>query len=307
MKVVSPILAKFLRERPPLPPLGSVPVQETRAALNKEQLAYNETAPKYDVVVQSSTVPTSYGSMPIRLYFPPNHEGYPTLIFIHGGGFVLGNLDSVDVHCRELAHFAQCSVVSVEYPLAPEHPFPAAPEASYESVVRIANHLENWKADPSRLYISGASAGGTLAAVVTQMIRDRGGPQIRGQILLCPMTDMHLQTPSFHENATGTNLTSEQLKWFVSQYCPDTSQYNNPLASPLRAKSLENLPQALVVTAECDPLKDDGELYAKKLKEDRVPCDVFCYPGMVHCFSIFPLNFPEKRDVINKMKDFMHK
>jgi acetyl esterase len=173
--------------------------------------------------------------------------------------------------------------------------------------VWLANNLRNWKVDPDRLYIGGASAGATLATVVTQMIRDRGGPKIQGQILLCPMTDMHLQTSSARENATGTNLTSEQLKWFISQYCPDTSQYNNPLVSPLRAKSLANLPPALIVTAECDPLKDDGELYAKKLKEDHVSCDVFCYPGMIHCFSIFPLDFPEKRDVVNKIKDFVYR
>jgi acetyl esterase len=211
------------------------------------------------------------------------------------------------VHCRELAHFAQTKVISADYPLAPEHKFPAAPEACYEVTAWIARFMGEWKWDLDRLYIGGASAGATLSAVVAQMIRDRGGPKLRGQILICPSTDSNFDTPSYLENATGTNLTREKCMLFVSMYCPDSTQDHNPLACPLHAKSFANLPPAMVVTAECDPLRDDGRAYARKLQEAHIPCDDLCYEGMMHCFSTFPIDFPEKWDVINKIRDFVHK
>ena len=299
-------MIKFLREKPPLSHIGSVPIQQSREERDAITRARNEAFPKYDLKIQDFVAPTSYGPMPIRRYLPQNHEQCPTLIYFHGGGFTFGGLDSSETHCRELAHFAETKVISATYPLAPEHVFPAAPESCYEVTSWIAERMEEWKWDLDRLYIGGASAGATLAAVVTQMIRDRGGPKLRGQILVCPSTDSNYDTPSYLENATGTNLTREKCMLFVSMYCPDASQSHNPLACPLHAESFTNLPPAIVVTAECDPLRDDGRAYAKKLQEAHIPCEDLCYEGMMHCFSTFPIDFPEKRDVINKIRAFVH-
>ena len=300
-------MIKILQESPPLPQLGTVPIQQLRDELSRICKAIIEPFPRWDLDIRESTVPTSYGPVPIRLYSSNKHKQAPTLIFFHGGGFALGNLDSVETHCRELAHFAECTVVSVDYPLAPEHPFPAAPNACLEASVWIAHHLPQLGIPSSRLYIGGASAGATLAAVVTLQVRDKGGPAFSGQVLICPLTDADFQTPSYLENAIGTRLTKEQCIWFLSTYCPDASQYQNPLACPLRAKNFADLPPALVVTAECDPLRDEGQSYAKKLKEAGVPCVEVCYPGMMHCFSLFPIDFPEKRDVINRIKEMLHR
>lgn len=307
MKPLSPVMIKFLQERPSLSSLGTVSIQQSREERYKIVKARNEAAPTYDLVIQDLVAPSSYGPIPLRRYLPPNHERCPTLLYFHGGGFTFGGLDSSEVHCRELAHFAQTKVISADYPLAPEHTFPAAPEACYEVTSWVARCMGEWKWDLDRLYIGGASAGATLSAVVAQMIRDRGGPKLRGQILICPSTDSNFDTPSYLENATGTNLTREKCMLFVSMYCPDSTQDHNPLACPLHAKSFANLPPAMVVTAECDPLRDDGRAYARKLQEAHIPCDDLCYEGMMHCFSTFPIDFPEKWDVINKIRDFVHK
>jgi acetyl esterase len=301
---LSPVIVKFLSECPPLR-FGNIPIQEARAKYSENHKAVNAAAPTYGLTILNTEAPTSYGNMPIRLYFPQKYNQCPTLMYFHGGGFVFGDLDSLEISCRELAHVAQCVVISVDYPLAPEHPFPAAPEACYESAIWIAEHLRDWKLNPDRLFISGSSAGATLTAAVTQMILDRGGPSLQGQILLFPMTDADFTTPSYRDYAAGPIITREQCMYFLSTYCPDPSKLQNPLVCPLYAASLAQLPRALVMTAECDPLRDSGRAYAKKLTDAGVECDDLCYEGMVHDFWTLPIDFPEKRDVFNRIKQFV--
>jgi acetyl esterase len=249
---------------------------------------------------------TTQGPIPIRIYLPQVKDNCPIFVFFHGGGFVFGDLDTLECHCREIAYYSNCIVISVDYPLAPEQPFPNAPEAAYAATNWIYDHLSEWKGDENSLFIGGSSSGATLAAVVSIMIRDRGGPKLSGQVLLCPMTDADFNTPSYHENAVGYNLTREHCMWFLSKYSPDLKQRNNPLFAPLRSPNFKDLPSALIVTAEFDPLRDEGRSFAKKLQESGVACHDLCYQGMIHGFSTLPLELPEKFDVLNKINTFFN-
>lgn len=258
------------------------------------------------MTIQNEVAETSRGPIPIRVYHPQVETLYPTLVFFHGGGFVFGDLDTLECHCREIAYNANCILISVDYPLAPEHPFPNAPEAAYAATNWIYNHLREWNGDEKRFFIGGSSSGATLAAVVSIMIRDRGDLKLGGQILLCPMTDSDFNTPSYHENGVGYNLTREHCMWFLSKYSSDLSERNNPLFAPLRATNFKDLPPALIVTAEFDPLRDEGRSFAKKLEESGVTCHDLCYPGMIHGFSTLPIELPEKFDVLNRINKFIN-
>jgi acetyl esterase len=214
---------------------------------------------------------------------PPLHE-LPVETAIHGGGWVIGNIEAYDPTCRALTNAAQCVMVSVEYRLAPEHVFPAAPEDCYAATQWVAAHATAINGDPARLAIGGDSAGGNLTAVVAQMARDRQGPALRYQLLVYPVVDHNYNTPSYTENADGYLLTKDAMVWFWNHYLRSETDGQNPLASPLRAESLHNLPPALVITAEFDPLRDEGEVYAGRLQESGVPATLTRYDGMIHGF-----------------------
>ncbi|MFA6914930.1 MAG: alpha/beta hydrolase [Parachlamydiales bacterium] len=306
MGKLSPILENYLKQSPLLPNLETLSIPDLRKQFNDRQIKFNEKAPSYDLSIQNSTIMNFSTEIPIRIYRKDSDKLQPVLIFFHGGGFVFGNLDTLECHCREIAHFANCMVISVDYPLAPENPFPAAPEALYAATTWIYEHLEQWNGDRKRLFVGGSSSGSTLAAVVCMMVRDRGGAEIQGQILLCPMTDDNFDTVSYLENASGYNLTREQCIWFISQYAPEKEQRQNPLALPLKSANFQDLPSALVVTAEYDPLRDDGRGYAIKLQEAGVNCMDLFFKGMVHGFPTLPLDLPEKSEVLTQISRFIH-
>jgi acetyl esterase len=212
------------------------------------------------------------------------------LVWYHGGGWVLGTLDASDHTCRELANAASCIVVSVDYRLAPEHKFPASPddcEAAYEWVLANAESLGG---DPRRVAVGGDSAGGNLAAVVCIRARERNRPQPVFQLLVYPVTDFDFDRPSYAANAEGYMLTRDAMRWFWNLYVNDPQEMAHPHASPLRATDLHGLAPALVITAEFDPLRDEGEAYAERLKEAGVPVRVARYDGMIHgFFGMFPV------------------
>jgi len=230
------------------------------------------------------TVPGPAGDVPVRVYTPPGEGPFPALAYFHGGGFVIGGLDTHDRTCRELCLEAGCLVVSVDYRLAPEHPFPAAPEDCYAVTRWLAEQGASIGADPERLAVGGDSAGGNLATVVARMARDRGGPALRHQLLVYPVTDHAFDTDSYQENAEGYMLTRDMMRWFWGHYLADPSQGDDPLASPLRAKDVAGLPAATVITAELDPLRDEGEAYAEKLIAAGVPTRLTRYSGVFHGF-----------------------
>ena len=234
--------------------------------------------------VENREIPGPAGSLPVRIYTPNGPGPHPVLVYFHGGGFVLCDLDTHDSTCRALANAAGCVVVSVAYRLAPESKFPAAPEDCYAATCWVAEQPASAGFDASRLAVGGDSAGGNLAAVVALMARERGGPHIDHQLLVYPVTDCAFETASYRENAEGYLLTRETMKWFWQQYLDDASQAADPLASPLRAEKLEGLPPATLITAGFDPLRDEGEAYAARLEGAAVPVRKRRFDGMFHGF-----------------------
>jgi acetyl esterase len=222
----------------------------------------------------------------------------PALVFFHGGGFVICNLDTHDGPCRSIANAAGCIVVSVDYRLAPEHPYPAAAEDCHAATEWVAKNGAEFGIDTSRIAIGGDSAGGNLAAVVALMARDRGAPSLRFQLLIYPVTDYAFETDSYRENAEGYLLTRDMMRWFWNLYVPDASKAAEPYASPLRAADLSGLPPALCITAEYDPLRDEGEAYAARLREAGVAATTSRYDGLFHGFFGMSAQIDRARDAV---------
>jgi acetyl esterase len=234
--------------------------------------------------VEDRTVPGPLGEIPVRIYTPEGSGPFPALVFFHGGGWVVGSIQGSDHTCRALANGGGCVVVSVEYRLAPEHKFPAAADDSYAATRWVAENAAAIGVDPARIAVGGVSAGGNLAAVVALMARDRGGPSLVHQLLVVPVTDYRANTPSYRENGEGYQLSANGMRWFWNHYLASESDGAHPYASPLYADDLRGLPPALVQTAEYDPLRDEGEAYAARLREAGVPVTATRFPGMIHGF-----------------------
>lgn len=246
-------------------------------------------APEVEPVasVADRTVPGPAGDIPVRIYRPAEDgASRPGVVYFHGGGFVICDLDSHDGACRRLANAVDVVVVSVDYRLAPEHRWPAAADDAFAATEWVALHADELGIDGHRLAVAGDSAGGNLTAVVAQMARDRGGPPLAFQLMIYPVIDLSA-TRSEHvsqtENARGYFLTVDQMEWYRDQYLGDADG-EDAYASPIKAGSLVGLPPACVVTAEMDPLRDEGEAYGRALGEAGVPVEIHRAPGMFHGF-----------------------
>lgn len=233
--------------------------------------------------VEDRAIPGPDGDIPIRVYTPTGDGPFGILVSFHGGGWVIGDLDTADSVCRGLASRANCIVVSVDYRLAPEHPYPAAAEDAYAATRWVADNATALGGS-GKLGVGGESAGGNLAAVVCQKARDENGPAIDFQLLAYPVTDHDMTRQSYAVNGEGYILERDSMTWFWDLYCPDPARRAEPTASPLRADSLTGLPPALVVTAEFDPLRDEGMAYAEALRAAGVPTESICFDGLVHDF-----------------------
>ena len=260
-----------------VPPLIELPVATGRQMFRDMQPA----AP--DVPV-GAVVDADADGVPVRVYRPDGDGPFPVAMIFHGGGWVLGDLETADCQSREVCNGAGVVVVSVDYRLAPEHRCPAAAEDCYRATAWAAGHAAKFDGDARRLAVVGDSAGGNLAAVVAQMVRDQGGPEIAFQLLVYPVTDGRLNTASFRENAEGYLLTGESMRWFWNHYAPTVEERLRPCASPLLATDLSNLPPALVMTAQFDPLRDEGEAYADALSAAGVVAEKVRYEGFIHGF-----------------------
>lgn len=237
--------------------------------------------------VRDQKIPGPAGEIPVRIYTPQveGEKVLPVLVFFHGGGMVIGDLDSHDPVCRSLANAAECIIVAVDYRLGPEHKFPAGVEDAFAATQWVGEHAAELNADPSRIAVGGDSAGGYLAAVVAQLARDKGGPKLVFQLLVYPGVDVTRQRfPSYTENGEGYFLVDKTIVWFQDHYAGANFNEKDPLVSPLWAEDLEGLPPALVITAEFDPLRDEGKAYADRLKEAGVPVTYTNYDGMIHAF-----------------------
>lgn len=232
--------------------------------------------------VEDHTVPGPAGPVPVRLYAASTEPGLPVVVFFHGGGWVVSSIDGHDSLARRLADRSGALVVSVEYRLAPEHPFPAPHDDCWAVTAWLARHAAEWGGDPARLAVAGDSAGGNLAAGVALRARDEGVP-LAFQLLVYPCIDADADGPSITENGEGYFLTASDMAWFWRSYVP-ASEWTNPYAVPARAADLRGLAPALVQTAEYDPLRDEGEGYAAALAAAGVPVTCTRYPGVVHGF-----------------------
>ena len=238
--------------------------------------------------VENRTIPGPDTKIPVRIYWPEGGGPFPILVWVHGGGMVVGTIETCDAACRRICLGAGCLVISPAYRLAPEHPFPAAPEDSYAAVQWAAENAAALNGDVGRLAVGGESAGGNLAAAVALMARDRGGPALVHQSIINPMLDINFNTESYLRNAEGYFLTRKTMMWYWEQYLRHEEDKNNPYAAPLRAEDLSGLPPALLLAGEFDPLLSETEAYAARLQAAGVPATFTHYPGASHNFYSMP-------------------
>jgi acetyl esterase/lipase len=267
-----------LMARGPAP--HEVPIADARAALDAGDVLAGEREDVAEVVDRN--VPGPDGPIPVRVY-RPTRGALPVAVFFHGGGFSAGSLASHDRLCRALANRSGCVVVAVDYRLAPEHPFPAGIEDAYAATAWVSDHGEELGTDRTRLAVGGDSGGGTFGASVALLARDRGGPPIAFQYLVNPGgLDYDYGRRSFLDNAEGCFLTLDLVKWIEEQYFADPADMDAPLASLNRVDDLTGAPPAFVLTAEHDPVRDQGIEFVRRLRADDVPVRHTDYPGMIH-------------------------
>ena len=283
---VDPQIQALLDKGSGVPATHTLPVAVARAQY-EARIAL--MAPPAEIAaVRERTIEGPGGGLRLRLYTPLGAGPFPLLIFFHGSGFVLCSLDTHDGMCCNLCAGGACVVVSVDYRLAPEHKFPAGPDDCLHATRWAAAHATELGAARGRIAVAGDSAGATMAAVTALRLRDEGGPSLCGQLLLYPVTDYHTPgTPSYRDNAEGYGLTRETMKWFWAHYLNDPAEGAHPHAAPLRAPMLSGLPPALVITAQYDPLRDEGEIYAERLREAGVPVELSRYDGVNHGFMFW--------------------
>lgn len=285
---LDPQVDAYLRERRAagVRPLHELTVTEARAA----ELAELDRGPPEPVShVVDRVVPGPGGEVPVRAYLPEATRPLPVLVYFFGGGWVLGSVDAVDPVCRRLANRTPCAVVSVAYRRAPEHPFPAGLEDCYAATRWVADHGADLGVDPGRLAVGGASAGGNLAAAVALLARERGGPELALQLLVYPPLDHRAVALSTRHDPLL--FGARDVAWCWSHYLADAADGDNPLASPLRAEDFRGLAPAFVITAELDPLRDQGERYAARLAEAGVSSELVRFDGAVHGFFSRPDQF----------------
>lgn len=283
------------------PALESLPIEEARRLAIESVLAYQgeiePVASSKDIQIEGPR-----GSIRLRIYVPAAPAPRPALVYFHGGGWVLCDLDTHEVPCRAIANRAGATVVAVDYRLAPEHKFPAAVDDCLAASAWVLANAVALGLDRRRISAGGDSAGGNLAAVVSMQLRG----DIYKQVLVYPVTNLSsFDTPSYREFAEGHYLTRSEMEWFRDSYLNGSADALNPLASPLLAGSLQGLPPALVVTAECDVLRDEGEAYAHRLREAGVPVTLTRYAGMIHPFFSLSGAIPRGRDAMDQIADFI--
>jgi acetyl esterase len=266
------------------PQVETLDAAEARARMKALPPAVPEPEPV--AIVYDRDIPGPAGDIPVRVYRPEPIGGpaLPVVVFFHGGGWSICDLETHDGTCRALANGVGAVIVSVDYRLAPESKFPAAVDDAYAATQWVFDHADELGVDADRMAVAGDSAGGNLAAAVPLMARDRGGPPIRFQLLVYPVTDFSFDTDSYRDNAEGYFLRRTSMEWYWRQYLSSEEDGSNPYASPLRVADASGLPPGMVLTAEFDPLRDEGEAYGQKLAGAGVPFTVRRYDGMFHGF-----------------------
>jgi acetyl esterase len=290
MAGVHPQVAMLLERvaRSPLPPYATVPPFVARRIYRDTRAAVSPSAPEV-AEARLLLAPGGGGPIPLRAYRPSGsraEEVLPALVYFHGGGWTIGDLDTHDAVCRQLANGARCAVFSIDYRVGPESPFPAAVDDCLAATQWVAAEAGALRVDAARIAVGGDSAGGNLATVVALLARDKGAPRLCFQLLVYPATDQRFGFPSIERNGEGYLLTKASMLYFRSQYLPRREDWTDWRASPLLAPSLAGLPPALVITAGFDPLVDEGKAYAERLAREGVNTAYREYPDMVHGFLL---------------------
>lgn len=284
------------------PPSSTLSVATGRALL-EELFAVDEPVPVADTTDLAIQGPN--GPIPLRIYVPHGDEPFPVLVFLHGGGWVRGSLDAYDGPCRLLTEEFGGIVVSVGYRRAPEHPFPAGLEDCYAATGWTTRHAVDLGGDPDRVAIGGDSAGANLTAAVTLVARDRGGPELAHQLVVYPSINPPSVRwfDSYDENGTGYFLEMDSIEWYLDQYLPNEADLGNAYAYPLRARSLADLPDATVLTAGFDPLRDEGIAYVDRLSEAGVDVEHLHYDSQIHGFLSLYEHIDEGREAIDDVAE----
>jgi acetyl esterase len=275
-----------LIEEKGVPPTHTLEVAQARAVY-RDRRTFTQPEPPPVASVRDLEARGPAGPIPLRSYRPAGSQAdaaLPVLVYYHGGGWVIGDLDTHDVICRTLCNAARCAVFSVEYRKAPEAPFPAAVDDCFASLNFISKNSNSLKINSAQIAVGGDSAGGNLATVIALMARDAGGPAISFQVLIYPGTDQRMDHPSIDRNGEGYLLTKKSMSYFRGHYLPNQKDWLDWRASPLLAKSLKGLPPAYVLTAGFDPLVDEGKAYADRMRQEGVAVEYRNHPDMVHGF-----------------------
>jgi len=304
---IDPQIEAMLAAMPEGPGVRHVPVALLRQSVHDSSVAIPPAADAVVAATEDRLIAGPGGDLPIRIYTPSGQGPFPVTVYMHGGGYVVGDLDTQDMVARALCAWGETILISVDYRLAPEHPFPAAPDDAFAGLRWASDNAAMIGGDPARLGLAGDSAGGNLACAAALMARDAGGPAVRAVVNIygsCnyPSTD----TPSAREFADGPILKQDDVAWFWEQYLTDpVTQQHDQRASPMRASSLAGLPPTFVGTAECDPSRDDAEAFAAALAAAGVETQLQRYAGMVHGFASWVGFLPGGRQVLADATNFL--
>lgn len=304
---IDPQIEAMLAAMPEWPGMRHVPLDILRQSVHDSSIAIPPAADAVVAGVEDRSIAGPGGPLPLRIYTPDGQGPFPVTVYMHGGGYVVGDLDTQDMIARAFCAWAETIVISVDYRLAPEHPFPAAPDDAFAALEWAAAHATEIGGDPARLALAGDSAGGNLACAAAIRARDLGGPAVRAQVNIYGSCNYPSEdTPSAREFANGPILRKDDVDWIWEQYLSDpATQKHDPQASPMRAASHADLPPAFIATAECDPSRDDAEAFAAKLEAAGVTVEAKRYPGMVHGFASWVGFLPGARDAMQDASRFL--
>ena len=267
-----------------LPTLKNAVEEMAAESLTARAASIIKPMPQPVAEISHILIPSTNGEILARVYKPNTDTNLPVLVYFHGGGWVIANLDVYEPSCRALCNAAECIVVSVAYRQAPENKYPAAVEDADAATQWVLNNAASLGGDPARVAVAGESAGGNLATVACLLAKEKNGIMPVAQLLVYPVTDARMNTPSYAENADAKPLNKAMMPWFWSYYLEDKAQGQEPYASPMLAQDLTGLPPAIVITAELDPLRDEGEAYARRLADAGVSVKMQRYEGVAHEF-----------------------
>ena len=303
---LDPQIEAMLSAMPEWPGVRHVPLDMLRQSVRESSIAIPGAADAVVAAVEDRSIDGPGGPLKIRVYTPQGSAPFPITVFMHGGGYVVGDLDTQDMIARALCAWGETIIVSVDYRLAPEHPFPAAPDDVYAALQWAAAHATELGGDPAWLALAGDSAGGNLACAAALRARDVGGPAVRALVNIYGSCNFPSEnTPSSREYAEGPILKQDDVLWFWEQYLSNLEQRHDPLASPMCAASHAGLPPTFIGTAECDPSRDDAEAFAARLEAAGVAVVAKRYPGMVHGFGSWVGFLPGARDMLQDAAQFL--